>query len=221
METVLIFAGGEAAPSSLTDELPDADLTVAADSGYDLAVSFGHRVNILVGDMDSIVSEEIPDDVIVERHPTDKDMTDLELALARALAEDPGRIVVVGGAGGRLDHELATPALLTSDRWADVDEIDWVTSRGWSYVVRRRRLIHGDVGSTIGLIPMGGPALGVTTRGLHWDLAAAVLPYGTTRGVSNVFVSPIVDIKVNEGCLLAVVPEQTSDMAKRDDPERR
>jgi thiamine pyrophosphokinase len=221
METVLIFAGGEPTPSSLVDELPDADLTVAADSGYDLAVSLGHDVDVIVGDMDSIASEHIPDRVIVERHPTDKDMTDLELSLARASAERPGRIVVVGGAGGRLDHELATPALLTSDRWADVDEIDWVTSRGWSYVVRGRRLIHGDVGSMIGLIPMGGPVLGVTTRGLRWDLVAAVLPHGTTHGVSNVFVSPVADIRVNEGCLLAVVPHRGSDMANRDDPTSR
>lgn len=221
METVLIFAGGEPTPSSLIEELPEADLTVAADSGYDLATSVGHRVDVLVGDMDSIASEEIPDHVIVERHPTNKDMTDLELALARALAVGPGRIVVVGGAGGRLDHELATPALLASDRWDDVEEIDWVTSRGWSYVVRGRRLIHGDVGATIGLIPMGGPALGVTTRGLRWNLTGAVLPHGTTHGVSNVFVSPVADIRVNKGCLLAVVPEEKSNTTKRDDPSSR
>jgi thiamine pyrophosphokinase len=221
METILIFAGGETTPSSLTEELPVADLTVAADSGYDLAMSLEHDVDILVGDMDSIRSANIPDRVVVERHPTDKDMTDLELALARVSAESPGRIVVVGGGGGRLDHELATPQLLTSDRWADVDEIDWVTSRGWSYVVRGRRLIHADIGSTMSLIPMGGPALGVTTRGLRWDLVTAVLPHGTTHGVSNVFVSPIADIRVNEGCLLAVVPSQGPNMAKTDDQKSR
>ena len=206
METVLIFAGGDTAPISLLEELPESDLIVAADSGYDLAVEQGLTVDVLVGDMDSITTDPLPSHVIVERHPVDKDKTDLELALERVALERPARIVVVGGSGGRLDHDLATAGLLTSERWAEVGEIDWVTTRGWAYVIRGRRTIHGDVGSTIGLIPMGGPALGVSTRGLQWELSGDVLEHGTTRGVSNVFVGPIADIKVNQGCVLAVVP---------------
>ncbi len=206
METVLIFAGGDFPATPLAGELPDAGLVVAADSGYDLAVAQGFVVDVLVGDLDSIRTEVIPGHVIVERHPTDKDATDLELALSRVIEERPERIVVVGGAGGRVDHELATAALLSSERWVDIDEIDWVTDRGWSYVVRGRREIHSDVGATISLIPMGGTAYGVDTRGLRWNLVAATLPHGTTHGISNEFVSPVASISVVQGCLLAVVP---------------
>lgn len=206
METVLIFAGGDSPATPLADELPEADLVIAADSGYDLAVSEGFAVDVLVGDMDSIAAEDIPSHVIVERHPTNKDATDLELALARVHEERPNRIVVVGGSGGRVDHELAAAGLIASDRWAGTDEIDWVTDRGWSYVVRGRRILHGDVGSLISLIPMGGPALGVSTKGLRWNLEGAVLDHGTTHGVSNEFVGPVADIRVNQGCVLAVIP---------------
>jgi thiamine pyrophosphokinase len=206
METVLIFAGGDFPATSLAEELPEADLIVAADSGYDLAVAQGFAVDVLVGDLDSIETELIPGHVIVERHPADKDATDLELALARVAAEHPERIVVVGGAGGRVDHELAVAALLTSDRWSAVAEIDWVTERGWAHVVRSHRAIHGDVGATISLIPMGGPARGVTTRGTRWNLDGATLPHGTTHGVSNEFAAPVIDVTVTEGCLLVVVP---------------
>ena len=206
LETVLIFAGGDSPNGPLTDELPEADLVVAADSGYDLAVREGFTVDVLIGDMDSIESEVIPNHVIVERYPTDKSATDLELALDRVLTERPGRVVIVGGSGGRVDHELATAALLTSDRWDDIDEIDWVTDRGWSYVVRKRRVIHGDVGATISLIPMGGPATGVTAKGVHWPLEDATLLHGTTHGVSNVFAGPVADVRVTGGCLLVVIP---------------
>lgn len=206
METVLIFAGGTQPAISLAGELPDADLVVAADSGYDLAISWGIAVDVLVGDMDSIESEPIPRHVIVERHSAEKDATDLELALERVASHAPQRVVVVGGSGGRVDHELATATLLTSTQWADVDEIDWVNDRGWAYVVRGRRKVHSDVGDIVSLIPMGGDALGIDTRGLRWNLTGATLEHGSTRGVSNVFVSPVADIKVNVGCLLAVVP---------------
>lgn len=208
METVLIFAGGDSPTESLADELPDADLVVAADSGYDLAVAQGFVVDVLVGDLDSIQTEPIPDHVIVQRHPVDKDATDLELALVQVLVDRPGRVVVVGGAGGRVDHELAAAALICSGRWDDIDEIDWVTDRGWSHVVRARRILHGDVGATISLIPMGGDAHGVTTKGLKWDLTEATLPHGTTHGVSNEFIGPVADIRVTDGRLLAVLPAE-------------
>lgn len=206
METVLIFAGGDSPTTGLAEELPGSDLVVAADSGYDVAVSAGFAVDVLIGDMDSISAEVIPGHVIVERHPVDKDATDLELALERVMVERPQRIVIVGGAGGRVDHELAAAALLAADRWSAAEEIDWVTDRGWSHVVRGRRIIHGDVGATISLIPMGGAALGVTTKGLKWDLTGATLDQGTTHGVSNEFIGPVADIRVNQGCLLAVIP---------------
>ncbi|HEX6219771.1 MAG TPA: thiamine diphosphokinase [Acidimicrobiia bacterium] len=205
METVLIFAGGDSPSSSLGDEVPDADLVVAADSGYDFAVASGFRVDVLVGDLDSIESEVIPSHVIVERHPTDKDATDLELAMSHVIADEPERIVIVGGAGGRVDHELAAASLLCADRWAGI-EIDWVTDRGWAHVIRGRRIIHGDIGAVMSLIPMGGPAIGVYTKGLRWQLEDATLHHGTTRGVSNEFIGPVADIRVTSGCLLAVLP---------------
>ena len=210
METVLIFAGGDSPTDSLAEELPDAELILAADSGYDLAVQAGFSVDVLVGDMDSIQSEVLPGHVIVERHPVDKDATDLELALSRVMEQRPERIVVVGGAGGRVDHELATAALLCSERWNTVDEVDWVTDRGWSHVIWRRRIVHGDVGRMISLIPMGGVVTGLFTKGLRWNLTDATMHPGTTWGVSNEFTGPVADIRIGSGCLLAVVPSQAS-----------
>jgi len=206
METILIFAGGDSPHETLAEELPAASLIIAADSGYDIAVAAGFTVDVLVGDMDSISAQVIPDHVVVERHSPDKDATDLELALERAAAQDPERVVVVGGAGGRFDHEVATAALLCAPRWDVVEEIDWITDRGWSHVIWNRRILHGDVGALISLVPMGGPAVGVSTKGLRWDLSGATLQPGTTWGVSNQFKGPVADVRVDLGCLLAVIP---------------
>lgn len=206
METVLIFAGGDSPTDALADELPEAELIMAADSGYDLAVRAGLSVDVLVGDMDSIQTEVLPGHVIVERHPTDKDATDLELALDKVMEQRPERIVVVGGGGGRVDHELATAALLCSERWDTVEELDWVTDRGWSHVIRRRRIVHGDVGRIISLVPMGGSVTGIYTKGLRWNLTDATMHPGTTWGVSNEFNGPVADIRIGSGCLLAIVP---------------
>ena len=210
METILIFAGGPLPSTDLANELPAADLIVAADSGYDTAISLGYTVDVLVGDFDSIRSTPIPDHVITERHPTDKDQTDLDLALELAVREEPARIAVVAGSGGRQDHELATAMLLCSERWRNVEDLDWISERSRAYVVRGRRLLHGDVGSTVSLLPVGGPAEEITTRGLAWELVGDTLRPGSTRGVSNVTTAPVVDVSVETGCLLVVFPTPES-----------
>lgn len=207
MSTILLFAGGDLPTPEIADELPSAELVMAADSGYDAAVHLGFRVDVLVGDLDSVASEPIPNHVVIERYPRDKEHTDLDLALELALREDPERVVVVGGTGGRFDHEVSTIELLCSERWARIEELDWVSTRGRAYVVRRRRLIHGDIGATLSLIPVGGSVTGVKTKGLHWELSDHDLPVGSTRGVSNVMRAPVADIAVGGGCLLVVFPD--------------
>jgi thiamine pyrophosphokinase len=206
METVLIFAGGVPPHPGLIEDLPQPDLIVAADGGYDHAVDLGFVVEVVVGDMDSIQTHPLPPHVVVERHPVDKDATDLELALALVARDAPDRVVVVGGSGGRLDHELSIAGLLCSERWLVIDEIDWVSERGWAYVVRHRRLVHGDPGTTVSLIPMLGDVKVAHTAGLKWNLDDVTLASGTTRGVSNILTRPVADIRLGSGCLLVVVP---------------
>lgn len=205
MDTILVFAGGDRLEPDLAQELPVADLVMAADSGYDAAVSLGFAVDVLVGDLDSITTQPIPGHVVVERHPVDKDQTDLDLALELAMRDEPSRVVVVGGTGGRLDHELATASLICDERWSEV-EMDWVSSRGRAHVIRRRRIVHGDPGATVTLLAVGGAVTGLTTRGLKWELERATFEPGSTWGVSNVMKAPIADIAVGSGCLLLVFP---------------
>ncbi len=213
MDTVLVFVGGDPPGRDLADELPTADLVVAADSGYDHAVAMGFAVEVLVGDLDSIRSDPLPDRVIVERHPRDKDATDLELALELVGRESPQRVVVVGGSGGRLDHELGIASLICAERWSTIDEIDWFSPRGWAHVVQDHRIIHGDIGTLVSLVPMGRGSVGVSTRGLKWNLDRESLEPGTTRGLSNIMTAPVADIALQSGCLLVVVPAQSGNSA--------
>ena len=206
MSTIVIFAGGEHPDRSVVEELPTGALTFAADGGYHLAAHLGFEVDVLVGDLDSVDVGLLPDRLTVERHSPDKDHTDLDLAIELATREEPARVIVVGGTGGRHDHELATAMLLTSPRWAGIEEIDWISGRSRAHVIRGRRMIHGDIGTTLSLIPGVEGAFGILTKGLRWNLAGEDLEAGATRGVSNVMTSPVADIRVGLGCLLAVIP---------------
>ncbi|HEY3434518.1 MAG TPA: thiamine diphosphokinase, partial [Solirubrobacterales bacterium] len=109
---VVVVGGGLPAPGLLA-QLPDGAPVVAADSGLDSALALGLRADVVVGDLDSVTPGALATaeaaGARVVRHPADKDETDLALALAEAgeLLGGRGRVVVVGGVEGRLDHLLA------------------------------------------------------------------------------------------------------------------
>jgi thiamine pyrophosphokinase len=200
---IVVCAGGPArAP---LPEIPEDALVIAADGGIVEAERLDLRVDLLVGDLDSAPPDAIARAPRVERHPVDKDASDLELAMEAAVAGEARRIVVVGGDGGRLDHLLGNAFLLGSDRWADV-EIDAVLGDALIAVVRDERSIEGKVGALISLYAVGGPASGVTTEGLRWGLRDGELQPGSSLGLSNEFAEPRASVRVREGVVLAIRP---------------
>jgi thiamine pyrophosphokinase len=202
--TAIVVCAGGPARAALA-EVPEDALVIAADGGILEAERLGLRVDLLVGDLDSAPPDAIARAPRVERHPVDKDASDLELAMAAAVAGEARRIVVVGGDGGRLDHLLGNAFLLGSDRWAAV-EIDAVLGDALIAVVRDERSIDGRVGELISLYAVGGPAHGVTTDGLRWALDDGDLLPGSSLGLSNELSEPLATVRVREGVVLAIRP---------------
>ena len=205
-ETVVVVAAGEgpALPS-----LPGDALVIAADGGLDRAVALGLRAGIVVGDLDSVTEPGLAaaerDGVTVIRHPTDKDATDLELALEQAAALHPRRVIVVASGGGRLDHLTASLLLLGSDALAGI-EVDAHVGDAAVAVVRMERVLRGRPGDLVTLLPLHGPAEGVRTEGLAYPLRGEALAPGSTRGVSNVLVGHEARVTLDRGVLLAIQP---------------
>jgi thiamine pyrophosphokinase len=202
--TAIVVCAGGPARAALPD-VPDDALVIAADAGILEAERLGLHVDLLIGDLDSAPADAVARAVRVERHPVDKDASDLELAVAAAVAADARRIVVVGGDGGRLDHLLGNAFLLASDRWADV-EIDAVLGDARIWIVRDERTIDGKVGELVSLYAVGGPATGVTTEGLRWALTDGELVPGSSLGLSNELVAPSATVRVRGGVVLAIRP---------------
>ncbi len=209
MRTALVFAGGERPPPSSLDGLLPAEVVIAADSGLGHALALGCRVDLVVGDLDSAEPADLERAAaagsVIERHPVAKDATDLELALDAARARDVDRIVVIGGHGGRLDHFLANALVLTAPTFEHV-RVEARISDASLVVVRERVELVGAVGELCSLLPIGGVARGVTTEGLRFPLRAEDLEPGSTRGVSNEFLTTRAHVSLTSGVLLAILP---------------
>jgi thiamine pyrophosphokinase len=208
VESVVIVAGGHPCPGDVP-ALPSGAYVIAADAGVDLGLALGLRIDRAIGDFDSVSAGGLAAaeaaGATVERHPAAKDATDLELALDAAIALAPKRILVVGSAGGRLDHLLGSILLLADARYAAAT-VDASLDGNRIAVIRGSRTLTGTPGEIVTLLPVHGPAEKVSTSGLEYPLHGETLTAGTTRGVSNVFAAAEAEITVVGGCVVAVQP---------------
>jgi thiamine pyrophosphokinase len=213
MRTVLVLAGGVPVAAQVAAALPPAAHVVAADSGLHHAATLGLHVDRVVGDFDSVdpalLEAAVASGASIERHPVAKDATDLELAMEAARALDPDRVVVVGGAGGRLDHLLANVLLLASERYAHLSVEAYVDSAlvAVAHGGHVPLVVRGRSGSLVSLLPVFGRARGVVTSGLAYPLAGEDLHAGSTRGASNVLAAEEARVELAEGTLLVVQPD--------------
>jgi thiamine pyrophosphokinase len=206
MRTALVFCGG--GPSHVEIAVPDDPLVIAADVGAVEAHRLGYAVELLVGDMDSVpgpLVEEIERaGGRIQRHPADKDATDLDLALSAALAEGVGRVLIVGGDGGRLDQLFGNALVMTPARFASM-QMDAIFGRARAHVIRGQRVLDGEPGETLSLFAVGGSAR-VRVTGVRWPLDGATLEPGSSLGISNRFTGAIARVDVGDGTVLAIRP---------------
>jgi thiamine pyrophosphokinase len=195
----LIVTGGEA--EGLIGPIEEFDLVIAADSGFDHAGALELRVDLVVGDFDSVKGDL--GSVATEVHPRDKDHSDLELALDVALARGTSELLILGGGGGRLDHLLVNAAVIAHSRFRSM-QIRWESGVSTVHVVWDRTTIRGRPGDIVTLLAAGGDASGVTTSGLRWALRSARLAAASSRGLSNEMLDNHAWVSVATGVLLAI-----------------
>ena len=107
-----IYTGGAVYPDNITEHPKGDDLCIAADSGFHNAQKCGDRVDLLVGDLDSIGSYKLDKITEMIQVPAEKDDTDTQLAVKVALERGAKQLVIIGGLGGRLDHTLSNLSVL-------------------------------------------------------------------------------------------------------------
>lgn len=205
--TAVVLAGGDPVSLDAVEDIPADAYVIAADSGLDQADRLGLAVDLIIGDLDSVSAKALAEaeGIPIEQYPTEKNHTDLELALDAAVRLDVHRIVVVGGHGGRIDHFLGNAIILTAPTLAN-RRVEWFTGSAHVYVVREWTQLHGAAGELVTLIAVGGTVQGITTQGLKWELNDDTLEPWEARGVSNVFRSPVATVGVRSGTLLAIIP---------------
>jgi len=205
----IVVAGGDAVPEDAA-QLFGADLLIAADSGARWLDACGAVPDLVIGDLDSVepalLDRLAAAGVTIERHPVEKDASDLELAVAHAVAAGADDVVLLGALGGRrLDHELANLLLLTGQEWLG-NRLRIVRGGTTVRAVNGGETIDlsGAEGDLVTLLPLAGDAEGVRTHGLRYPLDGEVLRFGRSRGLSNVIERAPGSVSLESGVLFVI-----------------
>jgi len=206
--TALIIAAGDPPSTELIADLGEV-FVIAADGGVASARALGLVPAVVVGDLDSA----LPEDLVwaeragaeLRRFPTDKDLTDLELALEVARVEGCNRLVATGVRGGRADHTLSNVAALAGAA-RRVELVQTRSAGELTTYVTGACSIEGPIGSIVSLLPHGGEVHGVSTEGLRWPLLGETLSPIASRGVSNELTQSHASVSVESGVLLVIQP---------------
>ncbi len=204
-----VFLNGSPDPPELLRRVAGrADCVIAADGGALHALDAGIRLDLVVGDMDSLGEGALgrirAQGALLERHPVRKDEMDGQLAVAAAAERGATDIDLVCATGGRTDALFAVPHLLLAAERAGMRAT--VLARwGEMFVVEDgSRTVEGEAGESVSVFPVAGTARDVDLEGLEYPLKAAVLGAGNTLGFHNEISDGRARVSVGAGVLLVI-----------------
>lgn len=208
MSNLVIITAFLESKSILSGLIKSDDYVICIDGGYDIAKRNHISPDLLMGDFDSIIST-LPDDVPIMRFPPEKDYTDLELALKKAVELKAENVTIIGGIGGRLDHTIANIQLLSSynDCFKSLVMLD---GRNKCFIASRHMVIPAEENSYISLFSLSEKCEGVSASGVKYPLKNHTLTRDFPLGVSNEFKEKSAILSVEDGTLLVIVSQLES-----------
>ncbi len=202
-----IYTGGAIFPENITERPNEGDLCIAADSGYKNACALGVKVNILLGDFDSLDADlkaNVGDDIEVLTVPSEKDFTDTQMAVDTALDKGADEIVIIGGLSGRLDHTLSNLAVLEFLNEKKIQAIITDGKNRVRFIDSTSTLVAKSKFKYLSLIAKGKKVSGVTIEGCKYPLCDAKLTDSYQYAVSNEIVGNCAFISVKRGSVYIV-----------------
>ncbi len=181
---------------------------ICCDGGIRHCDGLGVLPDLIVGDFDSADSVQleayISMGVDIVRVPAEKDFTDGELGLMRAIEAGADEVVILGGIGSRIDHTLTNCHILIKALKRGVRAF-LANEHNEIYVVDDIISLSPGKGSTVSVIPLTTEALGISTKGLYYSLKGASMHIGESLGVSNVCTEDNIEISLSQGILMIII----------------
>ena len=202
MKTVLIIGNGKEVNKDLIDRI-EHDYVICADGGLEKAKKYGITPDLIIGDFDSIdpdILKEYEKRIPFEKYPSEKDWTDMELAIESAISKGYKNLVLAGATGTRLDHTLGNIMLMEKYFMAGVN-IKIIDNNNEMRIISDNTdlLLVGKEGHYISLIPLTDSIQGLYLKGFKYPLDNVNVQRGSTLCISNQIRGKAGKIKLRQG----------------------
>lgn len=193
---LILIAGGPA------DELPDFSFFpeasyIGVDSGTMALLEKGIQPVAAVGDFDSVTAEDYEKILAVlpelARSPSEKEQSDTELGLEKAMAYQPDQVILAGVTGGRLDHYMSALHIMFNyqQKFPATDFILLNNQNRIRFLRPGTHAVEKDGRYRyVSFYPFAEEVAGLTLNGFKYPVADEAVPFGTTRFVSNELLGP-------------------------------
>ena len=200
---LLLIGNGEPLRTQTLKELArQACFVLAADGGANVAMQAGIVPDLVIGDLDSICTNNKRKLANKLLHLPTQENTDLEKSLSWIVQHKFTTVILVGFVGNRWDFSIGN--LLTLANYTNQLDITVVTDTWRMYFITRNRQIACQPHRRASLIPLTRCEQ-VTLQGCKYPLVHTNLLPGTTRTLSNLTTSTRMRIRLARGLLLLYV----------------
>lgn len=203
----LLICNGAAPDRTLLQTLSTrAGYIVCADGGANTARIHGILPDLIIGDFDSMTSENrsfFEERNVEFIHDNSQDNTDFEKALRHLTRKNKRTLVIVGVTGLLLDHTLGNFSIL--QRYVNDFRIVLIDPEYRIDVVTHDTTFASSPGERISIVPFP-KATYVRYAGLLYPLDAEEMVYGSMEGTCNAAMDSSFSVSLNEGALLVFRP---------------
>ena len=179
---VIIGGAGIRDYQTIWDHLRGDDFNIFCDGGLAHREVLGVQPHLVVGDFDSHENPHLGVETIVL--PREKDDTDTVFAVKEALRRGFDEFLLIGAAGGRLDHTLGNVSILLMLHGLGKKAL-LVDDYSEMEIVSREPAYVDASFPYFSLLNISGTAQGVTVEGAKYPLQGAEIRCDYQYGISN------------------------------------
>lgn len=192
-------------------ERDKSDYVICADGGFNYAQKFGVDCDLLLGDFDSIGT--IPVHKNIKTFPSEKNETDLMLAVDVGLKNGYDKFVIFGALGGsRFEHSIANIQLLAYICENDARGII-VDNQSLVLAIKNDSIqFNSSFTGYVSVFSLSDISTNVTINGLKYEVEGVNLTNSFAVGVSNEFIGENSSVQVENGTLLIVLNGKFGDI---------
>ncbi len=207
MKTILILNGEILDYNIIKSEISVDDYIIVCDGGLKHCGNLGIVPNLILGDFDSVspaLLETFRDRSEIVKYPRDKDFTDGELGVYKAI-EIGHEVVILGGFSykGRIDHVFSNVFMMKAFEEKGIKS-KMVSENSEIFYLKDKLELESNK-KFVSLIPLSDEVVVEASKGLKYDLTNQSFNFGSSRSLSNEALEKNIYIALKKGKALVTL----------------